>query len=51
MPKNDIGYLFCVGTLLISAIMNAVIFGDIAGLVLNLSREETTYQDINDRNN
>lgn len=51
MPKNDIGYLFCVCTLLLSAVLNAVIFGDIAGLVLSLKKEETKIQDINDRNN
>ena len=51
MPKNDPGYLFMVVTLLFSAILNAIIFGDIAGLVLALSKEETIIQDINDRNN
>ena len=40
-----------VGSLILSAILNAIIFGDIAGLVLNLTKEETTIQDVNDRNN
>jgi len=36
MPKNEKEYLFLVVTLLFSAILNAIIFGDIAGLVLSL---------------
>lgn len=51
MPKNERGYLFCVITLLFSAVLNAIIFGDIAGLVYALSIDETTVQNINDRNN
>jgi len=51
MPKNKMEYLFMVGSLILSAILNAIIFGDIAGLVLNLTKEETTIQDVNDRNN
>ena len=51
MPKNDREYLFYVGTLIFSAIVNAIVFGDLAGLVLNLSKEESMIQDINDRNN
>jgi hypothetical protein len=45
MPKNVIGYLFCVVALLFSAILNAIIFGDIAGLVLSLSKDATYIQD------
>lgn len=51
MPKNEKEYLFLVVTLLFSAILNAIIFGDIAGLVLSLQQEELTIQNINDRNN
>ena len=51
MPKNEPGYLFMIISLLISAILNAIIFGDIAGLVLTIQREETLIQSLNDRNN
>jgi len=51
MPKNSIEYGFYVITLILSAILNALIFGDIAGLVLKLSIEEIEIQNINDRNN
>ena len=36
MPKNRPGYAFMVGSLLLSAIMNAIIFGDIAGLIVTI---------------
>ena len=42
MPKNKMGYLFCVGALIVSAVLNAIIFGDIANLVYALNVEETT---------
>ena len=32
-PVNEIEMLFLVGTLIASALMNALIFGDVAGLV------------------
>jgi hypothetical protein len=51
MPKNEFGYMFFISTLIASAILNALIFGDIAGLVLALNLEETTIQEINDSNN
>ena len=51
MPKNEPEYGFMVCSLLISAIFNAIIFGDIAGLVDNISKESQTIQDLNDRNN
>jgi hypothetical protein len=51
MPKNEVGYLFCSVTLLFAAILNAIIFGDIAGLVLSLSRDSTMIQEITDGNN
>ena len=38
MPKNEAGYLFMVATLLSSAILNAILFGDLAGLVVSLSQ-------------
>jgi hypothetical protein len=51
MPKNEPGYAYCVLALLLSAMLNAIIFGDIATLVHNLTKEEQAIQDINDRNN
>jgi hypothetical protein len=51
MPKNNLEYLFMVITLIASAILNAIIFGDIAGLVYSLQKEESKIQSINDRNN
>ena len=41
MPKNEIEYIFCVLILLFSALLEAIIFGDIAGLVQSLSKEES----------
>jgi hypothetical protein len=32
MPKNDIEYLYCVFVLLFSAILNTIIFGNIASM-------------------
>ena len=51
MPKNELEYIYCIMVLLTSAIINAIVFGDIAGLVLNLTKEDTRIQDVNDRNN
>ena len=51
MPKNNIEYLFLVASLLGSAILSALIFGDIATLVLVISKEETRIQNINDATN
>ena len=51
MPKNDISYLFMVGTLICSSILNAILFGDMAGLVINITRVETYIQQLNDTNN
>jgi len=41
MPKNNIGYVFMICTLLFSAILNAILFGDMAGLVISISRTST----------
>ena len=51
MPKNEPEYIYCIMVLLTSAIINAIVFGDIAGLVLNLTKDDTRIQDLNDRNN
>ena len=41
MPKNDIEYLFLVMSLTASSILSALIFGDIAGLVISISKDQT----------
>ena len=38
MPKNELGYLHMVITLLTSAILNAILFGDMAGLIVSSSK-------------
>lgn len=51
MPKNEIGYTFCAVFLVFSAILNALLFGDVAGLIVNNSKEELVITDITDKNN
>ena len=36
MPKNPIEYIYCISTLLFSAILNTLIFGDIANLAASV---------------
>ena len=51
MPKNEPGYVYCAVALLFSAILNAMIFGDIAGLVFSLSKDSAQIQEIYDKSN
>ena len=51
MPKNNIGYSYCVLTLLLSAILNALIFGDVASLIVSLKKNENAISADFDRNN
>jgi hypothetical protein len=43
-PVNEVEMVYFVATLLASAILNAVIFGDIASLMEILSRKSHVYQ-------
>jgi hypothetical protein len=43
-PVNEFEFLFCIVTLIVSAIANAVIFGDVASLVANFSESENARQ-------
>ena len=44
-PVNYSDTLFLVATMLCSAILNAIIFGDIAGLMLIIGKKSFCYQD------
>jgi len=44
-PRRDIQLIFCVSTLLICAIINANIFGNLAVLVSALNRKSTKFQE------
>lgn len=44
-PVNDIEFLFATGALISSALLNALLFGDVASLVQVLSKRETAIQE------
>ena len=41
MPRNEVGYAFMCVTLIASSLLNAILFGDIAGLVISISKIQT----------
>jgi hypothetical protein len=51
MPKNDFEYLFCVIVLLFSAILNTIIFGNIASMASSISAKGLAYQNMTDKTN
>ena len=50
-PVNNPEYLYLVCTLLFSAILNALIFGDIANLIFIIGKKDLNYQDKLDQAN
>jgi len=50
-PVNEEEMLYLVFTLLFSAILNALIFGDIANLMLVIAKKDSDYQDKLDQAN
>ena len=50
-PVNKEEMMYLILTLTVSAILNALIFGDIAGLVQSLSAKDSQYQDKIDLSN
>jgi len=42
-PINEIEMLYCIVTLLFSALLNALLFGDIASLALTISKHEIDF--------
>ena len=48
-PVNESDMLYLVTTLLGSAILNALIFGDIANLMLIIGKKDVAYQDKQDQ--
>ena len=43
-PVNEIEMAFCIVTLIISALLNSLLFGDIANLASTLNKGEIDYQ-------
>ena len=43
MPKNNIEYLYCMITLLFSAILTTLFFGKIVDLVFSVSKKDSEY--------
>ena len=44
MPKNEIEYLFCMLVLVFSAILNTIIFGNIAVMASSVSQKSSAVQ-------
>ena len=44
-PVNEIEFTFLIATLIVSALMNALIFGNVASLVAVLSRKDNEIQE------
>ena len=40
LPMNNVEYLYLIVTLIISAFLNSLIFGDVAGLIAVLQKKE-----------
>jgi hypothetical protein len=51
MPKNNLEYLYMVLTLITSAILNAILFGSMAELIVSSSKTQVRIQDEADNNN
>lgn len=50
-PVNEVEMLFMLSTLIMSSLLNALIFGDVAVLISVLSKSSQNYQDTLDRAN